>query len=343
MVAQGIMRAGRSQKIAGNELRALVDELIKSMLAVGARLAPDDGAGGIVHETAVRGHGLAVAFHVALLKIGGEPRQILVVGQDGVGLGAEVVAVPDAEQAHDDRDIFLQRRGAEMLVGHERPFEKLLEVVEADGQGDGKPDGRPQGIPAAHPVPEHEHVGRIDAEFGHGLGVGGKGHEMLGHGLVVLGVGQKPRPGRMGVGHGFQGGERLGGDDEKRRFRVDPLEGLGQMGAVHVGDEMGRDARHGVVRQGEAHHLRPEVRAADADIDHISNFFARVAGPLAGVDATAKPAHLAEHPVDLGHGSSPGRGRPGCRHRTVPDNRGGNTECTAHSAGTRRDCLPRPG
>ena len=41
--------------------------------------------------------------------------------------------------------------------------------------------------------------------------------------FTVTGRGQKPVAGRMGVGHGLQGGEGLGGDDEQRGFRRDAL------------------------------------------------------------------------------------------------------------------------
>ena len=41
---------------------------------------------------------LSVALHVPLLEVGGEAMQVLVVGQHGVGLGAEAVAVPEKKK-----------------------------------------------------------------------------------------------------------------------------------------------------------------------------------------------------------------------------------------------------
>ena len=78
------------------------------MLAVGARLAPDDGAGLIVDSLAVSVHRFAVALHVALLEVGRKSMQVLVIGQDGLGLGAEKIIVPDADEGQDDRDVFLK-------------------------------------------------------------------------------------------------------------------------------------------------------------------------------------------------------------------------------------------
>ena len=74
-----------------------MDQLIEGMLAVGARLAPIDRAGVVVDPRAVERHMLAVALHGELLEIGGKALQILFVGQDGDGLGAEEIVVPEAE------------------------------------------------------------------------------------------------------------------------------------------------------------------------------------------------------------------------------------------------------
>lgn len=52
--------------------RALVDQLVEGVLAVGAELAPDDGAGIALYRRAVDGDALAVRFHVELLQIGRE-------------------------------------------------------------------------------------------------------------------------------------------------------------------------------------------------------------------------------------------------------------------------------
>ena len=92
-----VLRLDRRQEIAGDQLRALVDELIKCMLAIGAGFAPDDWAGLVVNARAVAGDVLAVGLHVALLEIGGKTVHVLVVGQDGHRLGAEEVIVPDAQ------------------------------------------------------------------------------------------------------------------------------------------------------------------------------------------------------------------------------------------------------
>ena len=48
-------------------------------------------------------------------------------------------------------------------------------------------------------------------------------------------------------------------------------------------------------------HHRPEVRAADADVDDVADPLAGVALPLAAADLVGEARHLVEHGVDLGH------------------------------------------
>ncbi len=47
-----------------------------------------------------------------------------------------------------------------------------------------------------------------------------------------------PGAGAGGVGHGLLGGEGFRGDDEQGAGRVERGERVGDVGAVHIGDEM---------------------------------------------------------------------------------------------------------
>ena len=55
VLADGVVRLDGSQKVAGHQLRALMDKLIEGVLTVGAGLAPDHGTGLIVGDDARRG------------------------------------------------------------------------------------------------------------------------------------------------------------------------------------------------------------------------------------------------------------------------------------------------
>ena len=65
-----------------------------------------------------------------LLEVSGEPVQVLVVREEGVGLGAAEVVVPDAEQGEYDRGVPLQWRRGEVVVHVMSSRQQLLEVVE---------------------------------------------------------------------------------------------------------------------------------------------------------------------------------------------------------------------
>uniref|UniRef100_A0A182IS09 Uncharacterized protein n=1 Tax=Anopheles atroparvus TaxID=41427 RepID=A0A182IS09_ANOAO len=102
-------------------MRRVPCELVECMLAVSARLAPDDRPGGKVDALARLRHALAVALHVALLEVGGKPVQILVVREQGVRLRSVEVRVPDAHQRKDDRS--LRDRGRLYILVERRRHE----------------------------------------------------------------------------------------------------------------------------------------------------------------------------------------------------------------------------
>ena len=118
-----------------------MEELIEAVLAIGSRLAPDDGTRLPFDFVVVLRDVFAVAFHINLLKVGGEAVHGLVVGQNGVCLGAEEIVVPDAEECHNDRHVLVKRCLTEMLVHGVEAFEHLREVFGADLDHDGKTDG----------------------------------------------------------------------------------------------------------------------------------------------------------------------------------------------------------
>ena len=62
-------RPTEADEIAGNEFATLMDRLVERMLAIGARLAPDNRAGLIVHGPAFEIHMFAIALHLQLLQI----------------------------------------------------------------------------------------------------------------------------------------------------------------------------------------------------------------------------------------------------------------------------------
>ena len=82
---------------------------------------------------------------------------------------------------------------------------------------------------------------------------------------------------------------------------VEVARGLGEVGAVDVGDEAEGQVAADVVPQRFVGHDRAEVRAADADVDDVANAFAGVPFPVAAAHTLGKAGHLVQHGVDLRH------------------------------------------
>ena len=148
-----------------------------------------------------------------------------------------------------------------------------------DGDRQRQADARPDRIAAADPVPEAEHPPRLDAEFGDLVEPRRHRGEMVGDRSFAE-RGDDPGARRLGVGHRLLGGEGLGGDDEQGPRRLEPVQRVGDVGAVDVGDEMAVQARPAERRQRARRHRRTEVGAADADVDDVGHRLAeRAAHP----------------------------------------------------------------
>ena len=245
---------------------------------------------------------LAVALHGELLEICGKSFQILLVGQYGDGLGAEEIVVPDADQAHQHRQIALERRSAEMLVDLMEAAEHRAEIFRPDRQHGRKADRRIHGIAAADPIPEAEHVGGVDAEFRDFLGVGRYGDKMLGDGaLFALHARQQPFARAARIGHGFQRGEGLGGNDEQCFGRIEIAHRFDEIRAVDIGYETESHSAVAVVLQRLIGHDRSEIGAADTDVNDVADALAGLAFPVARTHAVGKVGHGVEDGVNVGH------------------------------------------
>mmetsp|Transcript_17542 Transcript_17542/g.45004 ORF Transcript_17542/g.45004 Transcript_17542/m.45004 type:complete len:224 (+) Transcript_17542:929-1600(+) len=221
MLAHRVLRLHRREEVARDQLRALVDQLVEGVLAVGAWLSPDDRAGRDGDGFAAARDTLAVGLHVSLLEVRAEAVQVLIVRQDRVRLGTKKVAVPHAERREEHRQVAAEGRCEEVLVHLVCAGQELDEVLPADRERDRRADRRPRRVAAAHPVPKAEHVGRVDAERRHGVAVGGERGKVLGDGGRVGELGEQPLLRRLGVRHRLLRRERLRRDEEQGRLRVE--------------------------------------------------------------------------------------------------------------------------
>ena len=297
----GVQRVAERNEVARDQARALVNQLIERMLPVRARLAPVDGTRLVVHRLALDRHVLSVALHRQLLEICGEPFQVVLVRQHRDRRGAEEVRVPDRQQTHDHRQVSLERCRPEVLVHGVEAVEHSPEVLRADRDHGGQADRRVHRVAAAHPVPEAEHVGRIDAERRDLFGVGRDGDEVLRHGgAKAAEPRQQPVTRALRVGHRLERREGLRRDDEERLGGIEVARRLDQIDAIHVRDEAERQSRG---RCSAATLRTPSPgrgRTPDPDVDHVADAPAGVAGPAAAPYPVGERGHPVEHVMYVG-------------------------------------------
>jgi hypothetical protein len=110
-------------------------------------------------------------------------------------------------------------------------------------------------------------------------------------------------PGARGarVGHRFERGEGLRGNEEERLVGFEALDGFGEVGAVDVGDEEEVEVALRVMLQRFVRHDGTEIGAADADVDDVLDALSGVAFPIARANLVGEAAHLVEHLMDFGN------------------------------------------
>ena len=195
-------------KLNRHDVCALVQHLKIGVLPIRAWLAPQHRRGG-VRQRVTRGiDAFAIAFHFELLQIGRQTAQGAVIRRDGAAGETQEIAVPDVQQAQTNRQVLLQRRGAEVFVHRVRACEEVAETLGTYRYCQRQADRRPHRITPAHPVPKTKSA--ADAEFSGGGDVGCQCGEVACG--VRAAVGREPgfRGGR--VGHRLNRREGLAGN-----------------------------------------------------------------------------------------------------------------------------------
>ena len=281
---------------------ALVDQLVEGVLAVGARLAPVHRAGAVVDPLAVQGDVLAVGLHGQLLQVGREPHQVLVVGQHRLGLRAEEVrrtrrsAGPSAPAGSARSGAV--RKCSSMACEPASSWSKLSGpiAIMVDRPIADSIEYRP---PTQFQKPNMFAVSMPNLLTASALVE--TATKCLATAASSPSAASDQSRAELRVGHRLQGGERLGRDDEQRLRRVEIVGLLGEVGAVHVGDEPEGQVPLAVVLERLVGHHRAEVAAADADVDDVADRLAGVPGPLPRADPVGERAHPAEHLVHVRH------------------------------------------
>ncbi len=134
--------------------------------------------------------------------MGRQQRQALIVGNYRPRRVVADIAVPETDKTKHNRQIHLQGRSAKVLVHDVATGQKVFKMISANGDHDRQANGGPQGIAAANPIPEAEHVRRINAELRHFRSIRRDRDKMLGNGrFIAPQTGEQPGASRMGIGH----------------------------------------------------------------------------------------------------------------------------------------------
>ncbi len=180
-------------------------------------------------------------------------------------------------------------------------------MLGADGAGERQPDRRPHRVASADPFRQLEAARRVDAELSGGGQIVAHREEVPA-GLLRTHCRGYPGTRGAGVGQGLLGGESLGGEHEQGFVRVSAAQRVGQFRRVDVGDIGDAQVVAGVAAEGARGHARPEVRAADAEVDDAADRHAAGARHFAAADRLRQfgdPRPRRAHPVrdrNAGHG-----------------------------------------
>src|ERR1700751_5497424 len=109
-----------------------MDQLVKRMLAVGSWLAPVNRTGIAGDFASIKCDMFAIALHRELLEISREPLQVLLVGKDRDSLRIEEVVIPYSQQSHQNRQVALKGRCAEVLIHLGEAVEHAAKVIGTD-------------------------------------------------------------------------------------------------------------------------------------------------------------------------------------------------------------------
>mmetsp|Transcript_198 Transcript_198/g.622 ORF Transcript_198/g.622 Transcript_198/m.622 type:complete len:338 (-) Transcript_198:545-1558(-) len=161
----GFMPLGGDHEFTGDHRRALVDQLIKSVLAIGAGRAPHHGAAVHRQGQPIHAHGLAVRFHLKLLQIGRQLPQALIIGQHRARRITTNLPVPHAHQRQHQRHVLHTLRGTKMAVHLLPAAQKRAKTVRTNGHHQAQADRPPHGIAPADPILEAKDAGRRYAKI----------------------------------------------------------------------------------------------------------------------------------------------------------------------------------
>ena len=262
-----------------------MQQLIEGVLTIGARLAENHGAGGVVHRLAEAVDGFTVALHVQLLKMGRKTAQSLRVWKNRGGGIAQHIALVNANQSIQHGGILPQVGVLCQPVSLGSAAEEVGEDLGAKGKRQhaaAHAGGR--GEPTADVV-IHEESRQIVGRLGQRRGLGGDSDHVMcrvqtGFGKRVLDKGF--------IGQRLQRGAGFGHQHEQRVGQIQIAQDTGGVVGINIRDE-GSLHFQGIidlcpVLQRQIDGTGAQIGTADADLADGSELLTGSVGDLPGVN-----------------------------------------------------------
>ena len=228
-------------KSQGIELRPLVDQLVEGVLAVGARLAPEDRAGVRSRPAAPsRVDVLAVRLHRRAAGGRREAVQVLVVGQHGAASRVpKKLLYQTASRPISTGRFSAERRRAEVLVHRVEAGQHLARTGRGRSRSSSTARSPSPASSGRRPSPRSRTCCRCRCRTWRPPRRWSRPRRSAWRRRPR----RRPRPASdqsravSGVGHRLERREGLRGDDEERLLGVEVAGRLDEVGAVDVGDE----------------------------------------------------------------------------------------------------------
>ena len=244
-IAAFVITPRRDDEVAHDRFGALVQQLVERVLRVRPDLTPQDRAGVVIGGFSVARHALAVAFHFELLEVWRQVAQAPVVGQDRMRADVEEIDVPDTDHREHHRQVLFERGFAKVAVHRVRAFEHLAKRGHADLERDRQADSRPHRVAPADPVPQIEPAVGRNPPGGHFVAVRRYADEVAPVERLVGRAAGLAQPLQRGIRirQRIDGGKGFRRYDEQGGRRVEGIEPVGDLAAVHRRNEIDTPAR----------------------------------------------------------------------------------------------------
>ena len=178
MAQLGFMPLGGDHEFTWDHISALMDQLVKRMLTVGAWFTPHNRARRDIQRLAIHADPLAIAFHFELLEIGRQPAQPFIIGQDRARAIATDLSVPKPNQRQHQWHVFRALRALEMDIHRLATTQERIKRVRADRNHQAKTDRAPHRVAPADPILEPKNPRHRNTEFAGFLLCTGQGSEL---------------------------------------------------------------------------------------------------------------------------------------------------------------------